>query len=52
MPRSGIAGAYGLTCVQGKGRINGEPLNRPSMIRFDEITEDEYFARPMAPRAA
>jgi hypothetical protein len=36
-------GAYGLICVQGSGRINGEPLNSPKLIRFGELTEDEYF---------
>jgi hypothetical protein len=36
-------GAYGLTCVQGLGRINGQPLNSPKLIRFTELTEDEYF---------
>ncbi len=36
-------GAYGLTCVQGMGKINGEPLNSPKLIRFTELTEDEYF---------
>ncbi len=36
-------GAYGLTCVQGIGKINGEPLNSPKLIRFTELTEDEYF---------
>lgn len=36
-------GAYGLICVQGSGRINGEPLNSPKLIRFVELTEDEYF---------
>jgi hypothetical protein len=36
-------GAYGLTCVQGSGRINDEPLNSPKLIRFNELTEDEYF---------
>ena len=36
-------GAYGLICVQGVGRINGLPLNSPKMIRFTELTEDEYF---------
>jgi len=36
-------GAYGLTCVQGTGKINGEPLNSPKLIRFTELTEDEYF---------
>lgn len=36
-------GAYGLTCVQGSGRINGLPLNSPKLIRFTELTEDELF---------
>jgi hypothetical protein len=36
-------GAYGLICVQGSGRINGQPLNSPKLIRFIELTEDEYF---------
>jgi hypothetical protein len=36
-------GAYGLICVQGSGKINGEPLNSPKLIRFTELTEDEYF---------
>jgi hypothetical protein len=36
-------GAYGLICVQGKGMINGQPLNSPKLIRFTELTEDEYF---------
>jgi len=36
-------GAYGLICVQGIGRINGQPLNSPKLIRFSELTEDEYF---------
>jgi len=37
------SGAYGLICVQGLGKINGLPLNSPKLIRFHELTEDEYF---------
>ena len=37
------SGAYGLICVQGSGRINGMTLNSPKLIRFHELTEDEYF---------
>ena len=37
------AGAYGLVCVQGTGKINRKALNSPAMIRFNELTEDEYF---------
>src|SRR5881397_2547082 len=36
-------GAYGLICVQGKGTVNRQPLNSPKLIRFHELTEDEYF---------
>ncbi len=36
-------GAHGLICVQGTGRINRQPLNSPNLIRFKELTEDEYF---------
>jgi len=36
-------GAYGLICVQGLGKINRQPLNSPKLIRFHELTEDEYF---------
>ncbi len=36
-------GAYGLICVQGSGTINGEPLSSPKMIRFRELTQDEFF---------
>ena len=36
-------GAYGLVCVQGSGKINRQPLNSPKIIRFHELTEDEYF---------
>ena len=36
-------GASGLICVQGGGSINGQPLNSPKLIRFTELTEDEYF---------
>jgi hypothetical protein len=36
-------GAYGLICVQGKGTINGQPLVSPKLIRFHDLTEDEYF---------
>jgi len=36
-------GAYGLICVQGSSKINGQPLVSPKLIRFHELTEDEYF---------
>jgi hypothetical protein len=37
------AGAYGLVAVQGSGTIGGQRLQTPVMIRFGELTEDEYF---------
>ncbi len=36
-------GAYGLVCTQGSGRINNQPLASPKMLRFNELSEDEYF---------
>ncbi len=36
-------GAHGLICVQGLGKINGQPLTSPKLIRFTELTDDEYF---------
>jgi hypothetical protein len=44
-------GAYGLICVQGIGRINGQTLNSPKMIRFGELTDDEYFCTESGARA-
>lgn len=44
-------GAYGLICVQGKGSINGQALNSPKLIRFTELTEDEYFCSEDGARA-
>jgi hypothetical protein len=44
-------GAYGLICVQGTGKINGLPLNSPKMIRFVELTEDEYFCSETGAKA-
>ena len=35
--------AYGLIMVQGHGRINGQPLETPVMLRFGQFSRDEYF---------
>ncbi|MEZ4669608.1 MAG: hypothetical protein R3E39_17015 [Anaerolineae bacterium] len=35
--------AYGLICVQGYGKFGGHSISAPSMIRFGELTEDEFF---------
>jgi hypothetical protein len=45
------AGAYGLIAVQGSGTIGGHRLQTPVMIRFGELTEDEYFVTADAARA-
>ena len=36
-------GAYGLIAVQGSGWVGKHRLQTPAMIRFGELTEDEYF---------
>ena len=36
-------GAYGLVCVQGHGTINGQPLESPTLLRFGDLSRDEYF---------
>jgi hypothetical protein len=43
-------GAYGLVAVQGSGTIGGQPLQTPAMIRFGELTTDEYFVTHDAAR--
>ena len=40
--------AYGLICVQGFGTINGMELSSPNMIRFGQLTHDEYFVTQSA----
>lgn len=37
------AAAYGLIMMQGHGTLNSLPLETPAMIRFGELTHDEYF---------
>ncbi len=36
-------GAYGLICVQGRGRIGTMALEAPVLIRFGAMTQDEVF---------
>ena len=40
--------SYGLICIQGRGTINGMELSSPSMIRFGQLTNDEYFVTASA----
>ncbi|HRR34971.1 MAG TPA: hypothetical protein P5026_12785, partial [Kiritimatiellia bacterium] len=44
-------GAYCLIAVQGEGTINGQRLSSPNMIRFHDITDDEFFVVHDAARA-
>ena len=44
-------GAYGLICVQGFGTINGMELSSPNMIRFGQLTHDEYFVTESASKS-
>jgi hypothetical protein len=37
------AAAYGALCVQGYGRFGKFAVSSPSLIRFGEMTEDEFF---------
>ncbi len=43
-------GAYGMIAVQGSGTINGHHLQTPAMIRFTQLTDDEYFVSHGAAR--
>jgi hypothetical protein len=43
-------GAYGLIAVQGTGTMGKHPLQTPAMIRYGELTEDEYFVSYEASR--
>ena len=35
--------AYGIICVQGRGTIAGVPLETVTMIKVNDLTNDEYF---------
>ena len=37
------AAAYGVICVQGYGQFGAHQISAPSLIRFGEMTEDEFF---------
>jgi len=42
------AAAYGLIALQGHGSINSMPLESPVLIRFGQLTYDEYFVTEQA----
>ncbi len=39
---------YGLLCIEGYGKIGGEELSAPNMIRYGQLTRDEYFVTETA----
>lgn len=43
--------AFGLICLQGYGTINGMEINSPTMIRFGQLTNDEYFVTEQAAKS-
>jgi hypothetical protein len=43
--------AYGLICVQGYGRFGKHAISSPSLVRFHEMTEDEFFVTASAASA-
>ncbi|MDX9972365.1 MAG: hypothetical protein RBU21_05155 [FCB group bacterium] len=45
------AGCYGFIMMQGHGTINGLPIETPALIRFGQLTHDEYFVSESAAKA-
>lgn len=45
------AAAYGLICVQGHGTFGRWPIESPALIRFGQLTSDEYFVSESAAHA-
>lgn len=43
-------GAFGLILLQGYGRLGSHQLETPAMIRYGELTYDEYFVTAAAAR--
>ena len=44
-------GAYGAINIQGYGQFGVHPTNSPTMIRFGQMTEDEFFVTAEAAAA-
>lgn len=42
--------AYGMIMLQGSGTMQGCPLETPALIRFGQLTSDEYFVTEAAAR--
>ena len=45
------AGAYGLIMMQGHGTLGPWDIETPALIRFGQLTHDEYFVSETAARA-
>jgi hypothetical protein len=45
------AGAYGLIVLQGHGTMGAWPIEAPALIRFGQLTSDEYFVSCAAAQA-
>ena len=41
-------GAYGLICMQGHGRLGVWDIESPALIRYGQLTQDEYFVSEAA----
>ncbi len=42
---------YGCVVVQGYGTMNGRQVSAPALIRYGQLTDDEFFVSEMAGRA-
>ena len=40
--------AYGMIMLQGHGRFGVHPIETPALIRYGELTRDEYFVSASA----
>jgi hypothetical protein len=45
------AGPYGLIMLQGHGTLGAWPIETPALIRFGQLTHDEYFVSCVAATA-
>jgi hypothetical protein len=43
-------GAYGLIVLQGHGKMNGWDIESPAIIRYGQLTNDEFFVAESAAR--
>ncbi len=43
--------AYGLITLQGHGKIGAWDIESPALIRYGQLTQDEFFVTEQAARA-